>query len=377
MTPLLLSVTIKSNKQNDFKVILLNMAKAFTKKKFIINVAVILIVTALAFYYLMKSDVVSLEKIRLIQPYQYAAVFSLFSVSVLLLSLIDFFVYRSVTDKMPYGKCIINTMTGHLGSSVTPFRSGHFPLMAYYQVNSGVPVYDTVTGLTKCQIIYSAVSLVSYAILTVALAIMGNYTVFQDSKVSLWLVVLVGFTFHLAVMVVLLFIIFNKRFRTFCIKIWAKITKNTDKPEVIAKWQNNLNNYRAQITDVLKNFKKFVFPAVLYLLYMVFSGSLQYFAYVTFTGYAFSVSDLFTFYTLNLASTYIANIIPVPGGFGTTEIMFSLVFVYVIPNAILGSVLVLWRMGTYYMPIVIEVVFFAVFTLTGKRKKDKTLIKEN
>ena len=353
------------------------MAKAFTKKKFIINVAVILIVTALAFYYLMKSDVVSLEKIRLIQPYQYAAVCSLFSVSVLLLSLIDFFVYRSVTDKMPYGKCIINTMTGHLGSSVTPFRSGHFPLMAYYQVNSGVPVYDTVTGLTKCQIIYSAVSLVSYAILTVALAIMGNYTVFQDSKVSLWLVVLVGFTFHLAVMVVLLFIIFNKRFRTFCIKIWAKITKNTDKPEVIAKWQNNLNNYRAQITDVLKNFKKFVFPAVLYLLYMVFSGSLQYFAYVTFTGYAFSVSDLFTFYTLTLASTYIATIIPVPGGFGTTEIMFTLVFAYVIPDAILGSVLILWRMGTYYIPIVIEVVFFAVFTLTGKRKKDKTLIKEN
>lgn len=349
------------------------MGKALTKKKLIINVAVILVVTALAFYYLTKSDIVTAEKIKSIRFYQYVIIFGLFSLSVALLSLIDFFIYRSFTKKMPFQKCLLNTMSGHLGSSVTPFRSGHFPLMAYYQFNSGVPPYDTVTGLTKCQVIYSIVSLIAYAVLTVVLAILGNYTVFQGTQVNLWLVVFIGFLFHLAVIVALLFIVFNKRFQNFCLNLWAKIRKKTNDENLLKKWRENLDNYKAQIQDVIKNVEKFILPAFLYFIYMVFLGSMQYFAYLIFTGFVFSFHDLFTFYTLNLASTYITNVIPVPGGFGTTEIMFSLVYAYVIPDTILGSILILWRMGTYYFPIIIEVVIFALSTLLKHKQKKEVI----
>jgi uncharacterized protein (TIRG00374 family) len=99
---------------------------------------------------------------------------------------------------------------------------------------------------------------------------------------------------------------------------------------------------------------------------MLLIGSIQYISYLLITGNSFSIGQLFGFYTLTLASQYITNIIPVPGGVGTSEVLFRIVFALVIPDTALGAVLVLWRMGTYYIPIIIETVVFSVFIFVKK-----------
>ena len=310
--------------------------KVKSKRKIIINVIVVLAITLFAFYYLTKSDVITLEKVRAIKWWNYLTVTAVVFLSFAILSLVDFFIYRTFTNSMPYTKCYVNTLSGNLGSGVTPLKSGHFPLMAYYQYNSGVPVNDTVIGLVKCQIIYSATSIILYTVVVLVLAI-GGYTIeFYGSTVKLWLVVMLGLVFHLVVFIAIVILSYSKKVQNKTLGLWAKflfkIKKIKDKEKYLLEKTEKFNTYRVQLAIIGKNFTKYLAPSFLYAVHLFLFGSIPYVAYLLITGSAFSFSALCMFYTINLASAYITNIIPVPGGVGTAEVLFSLVFASVISD---------------------------------------------
>ena len=106
-------------------------------------------------------------------------------------------------------------------------------------------------------------------------------------------------------------------------------------------------------------------------------GSVQYFSYLVLTGEAFSIDKAFVFYTLNVASAYITNVIPVPGGVGTAEVTFSLVYAAVVPEPVIGSVLVLWRAGSYYLPVIIEAVAVSIALFAKRKSAGKPQAEEN
>ncbi len=345
----------------------------FNKRKIILNVIIVLIVTLFAVYYLTKSDIITTESLKQVKWWNYLIVLGYVFIGFALLSLVDFLIYRTFTRSMNYGKCFVNTISGNLGSGVTPLKSGHFPLMCWYQYNAGVPVYDTATGLIKCQIIYSATSIFLYTIVVLVLAI-GGYTLeFYGKTVSLWLVVSLGLIFHVVVFAAIIILAFSPKIQKWALRIWArlliKLKKIENKDFYIEEKTQKLAIFRQQISIVGKNFCVYIAPIVLYALFMFVSGSVQYFSYLIISKKAFSVSSLFVFYTLNLASAYITNVIPVPGGVGTAEVLFSLVFISVISDSIIGSVLILWRVGTYYTCMLIELVLFVVFLFLGKGRK--------
>ena len=85
---------------------------------------------------------------------------------------------------------------------------------------------------------------------------------------------------------------------------------------------------------------------------------------------------------MNLATTYITNIIPVPGGGGGAEVLFTVIFASVIGNEILGAILILWRVSTFYMVVIFEFIVFILFSIIKGKSQDKekeidTLNKEN
>ncbi len=346
--------------------------KNLSKRNIIINVTVILAVTVLAFIYLTKSKIVTSESIKQVTWYNYLILFGVFLLSLILVSSVDFFIYRSFTRSMSFDKCFVNTLSGNLGSGITPFKSGHFPLMIYYQNRVGVPVGDTITGLIKCQIIYSATSIVVYVGVVLSLIITGATITFNNTTIALWLVVSLGLTFHIAVFVAIVILAFCQPLQNKALKIWTnflfKIKKISDKESYILEKQFRLSIYKEQITIIGKSTYKYLLPCALYIVYMIFLGSVQYIAYLLISGASFSLNSLFVFYTLNLASSYITNIIPVPGGFGTSEFLFPLVFAYVIPDSLIGATLILWRVSTYYLAIIFEFIVF-LFAMFIKCKK--------
>ncbi len=346
--------------------------KSLSKRNIIINLAIILLVTGLLIFYLLKSQIVTAETVKMVKWYNYIVVFAIFFLGLIFVSAVDFFVYRTFTNSMPFGKCILNTVSGNLGSGITPFKSGHFPLMIYYQNRAGVSVSDTVTGLVKCQIIYSGTSIVVYTAVVTTLAIMGVNITFNGATVALWLVVSLGLIFHIGAFTAIVILAFNGKIQRFALTLWAKLLLKLKKIDSVNEYLliqgQRLDIYRQQLTIIGKNTYRYILPCLLYVAHMFTMGCLQYISYLLISGASFSVSSLFLFYTFNLASGYITNIIPVPGGLGTSEVLFPLVFASVIPDAQIGAVLILWRVSSYYLSLIIDFLIFLPAVLIKKKK---------
>jgi uncharacterized membrane protein YbhN (UPF0104 family) len=134
--------------------------KTLNKKNLIVNFFVVLLLSVLSVYYLTKTDVLSAESFSLISLFDILLVMLYFLIGAFLISLVEFLIYRTFTDKMPLNRCFYNTLLGNLGSNVTPFKIAHFPLKFYVQHSFGVPFLDTMTGVVKCQVIHSSTSII-------------------------------------------------------------------------------------------------------------------------------------------------------------------------------------------------------------------------
>ena len=328
------------------------------RKKFIVNAVILVAVAALTFFYLYKSGIVREESFSAIT---FSAVLLLFSCFVLSLAVLGFsqlLIFSTFTKSYKYRHAFLSACFGHLGSGITPFRSGHFPLMSYYLYKDGVNPSVFITGFFKCQIVFSAVSLLVYILATVILAVTGLSYEIAGVTLSLWTVVAVGAGFHLAVFTAITVLAYNKKLQSGALKVCAKIagafSKKFDKARFINRAGKKLADFRTETAIIGKNFKRFIIPAALYAVNMFLSGSFQYIAYLLITGNPFSLDTAFTFYILNLASQYIGNVIPLPGGAGTAEMLFVTVFASVIDGGTIGAVLVLWRFSTYYIPLIAE-----------------------
>ena len=110
---------------------------------------------------------------------------------------------------------------------------------------------------------------------------------------------------------------------------------------------------------------------------MFIFGATKYICYLLISGARFTVFGFFSFYVLSLASEYITNVVPVPGGAGASEVVFTYIFESVIPSAILGSVLVLWRSSTYYFAVIIELLWFIVFATVKSIKRTPDPVKKD
>ncbi len=333
------------------------------KTKYILNAFFALFVGGLAVFYLTRSGVITREALRQISPTSLLVVAGYTLGCFALLALSEHLVYRTVTP-LSYKAAFCNVLYGNLGSNVTPFKCGHFPMMAYYQAQEGIPFSRSLAAITKCQIVFSATSCAVYAILTIALASFGLSVTVAGQPVSLWMVSIIGFTVHLLVVGGLTLLAFTpalqrKIFKLFAILI-GRFRKNFDKQAFVNRKSEAAQAYRRQLRILRADFPQILIPAAVYAVCAVAFGSVEYVAYLTVGAASFAWEELFLFYVLHLTAAYVANVIPIPGGVGTSEVLFSLVYAVVIPDRFLGAVLVLWRVGSTYLFVVAEVALFAV-----------------
>jgi len=344
------------------------------KTKYVVDAVIIVIVTALTVLYLFKSGVLTAESLSKVTFIGFAVCFLAFIASGAVNAVIDLLIYRTFTGEIGLKRAFLTTVFGHFGSSITPFRSGHFPLKAYYHYKDGVSPDVTVTGFVKCQIIYSAVSVMAYFSIALYLLITGLTADIGGVTVRLWLVVAIGFLFHVAVFVCITVLSFNQRLQRSALKLLCKVIKklrkNFDAESFFSTCSEKLERFKDQIKIIGKSFYRYLAPAFLYLAYMLLNGSVPYAAYLMSSGGSFYVSEFFTFYILNLASVYIANVIPLPGGTGTSEVLFTVVFAHIIADPLLGATLVLWRISSFYFPIILEFICFLFVALRKKARRD-------
>lgn len=77
----------------------------------------------------------------------------------------------------------------------------------------------------------------------------------------------------------------------------------------------------------------------------------------------------FAFLPMFLAQAMLSIVLPLsptPGGAGAAELGFASVFLTLVPTTMVGSFTLLWRIGTYYISLVVGALFF--FALLRKRQ---------
>ncbi len=338
--------------------------------KYVLNVLLIIVLSVLTAWYLSKTQIITPTSLLSLKWINCIFVVTWVYMCFAFLSLIEKHVYSSFCN-YPYKTAFLTTVYGALGSAVSPLKSAHFPLKAYFQKNNGMTLTQTLTGVTSCQIIFSATSVVVYFILTVVF-------VFSKSKLSvinmdfpLFCVVGIGFVANLSILVVLTIVSRIDKLRIAILRAVACVVsifnRKLNKEEFMQKKTERLNLFKEQTSAIFSKFYLFIFPSLAYVLYMFLSCLAPYVSYLCVSGAGFSFNDCIRFYTCALALTYLVNVIPIPGGCVVAEFVFSVVFAP-ITGVYLSRTLLLWRFCTYYIPTTINLGIFVVSSIKSTKR---------
>ena len=340
-------------------------------KKYLLNLIIILLVTTLTIYYLISKNLLTKEIVKSVSLVNYLAVFVVYLFSVIIYAFVDYLCVKKSLYNFTFLNALSDVVFGRLGSDITPFKSGHFPLRVYSYMSNGFSFYQGLSGVTRTQIVVSFSSVVNYLILFFILLVNKTSVTIEGVNVGLYLVVGVGALFHVGSIVLSMLLAFVKPFQKFCITLISKIRfrKNKDKrEEFIGEQIVKYQVYKEQVMLLLREFYKYILPMLTYILYLYLITSFIYLSYLLLAREVFSFDGFIRFYLLSLCLTYITNVIPIPGGSGSSEGLFVLLFPLLIKEELLAGTLILWRVSCYYLPVLFGGVFFLVVSLIKRRK---------
>ena len=264
---------------------------------------------------------------------------------------------------------------GNLGSNVTPWKSGHFPFIAYSMVKRGFTIEESLSVMARNQFIYSVslpflyFGLMIYAIVANATVTIGDYTI------PLFIFSLIGMVLNILYVVVLMLVLYFRRFQDLicCIELKIFLKLKIVKDEV--KWLNDkqmkLNIYKETADKFWQQFYKNIPSFLIYYLFMFLLNGFPYITYVLISNVGFSFSDFFFYVMLFQAMSYVTNILPVPGGMIAVEFSFLTVFEPYMGQFVNISLLI-YRFFTFILLIVYDFIIFLVFQIfLIKKDKDK------
>ncbi len=345
-------------------------------KRRIADLVIVLAVTGFTVWYLIKKDVFNADSIKNTSAFSLAIVFLVNALSLFLVSLTNFLTVKRDLKGFGLFDAVSDEIFGKLGSSITPLKSGHYPLRVYFYKKRGYDFYEALTVLCKCQIIASVASVVNYAAVLVVSAVKGLTMSFNGKTVGLWLIMLIGVLFHALTILLVMLIAFVNPVQKFFINFIAKIKffkKSKDEKQAYIETETlKYKIYKEQTLIMLKSFYRYLLPLFLYIVNMFVTSSTAYAAYLTTVKTAsFTLGGFLSFYLLTIGAAYITNVIPIPGGNGSSEIVFTLVFSASIGVEHIGAALISWRAGSYFMPVIVSAVWFFILSAALTKKADK------
>ena len=265
-----------------------------------------------------------------------------------------------------------DTIIGQYFNCITPFASGGQPMQTYYFVKFGVPLGNALTALLSRFIVYQFI-LTLYSVFTLCIGL-GQFGENLMQK-GLMPFVIIGFVINTFVIIFLIGIaVWRKgtiKFLNMIITLLAKmhILKNPMRQRVyftreVEKFHTNFMFLKKHIPAIIKAcFFTFIqltlFLSITYVLYLGFglegAGLLQILSYQAFV-------------------LMISSFIPLPGAMGAAELGFAGFFGDIF-GEFTGTAMMIWRIFTFYLPIVVGMIF--TLTLKSKGIEEPTKLEAN
>lgn len=332
------STTMKKNKKKSNKFNLIICAIAF-----IVMVVYLLFVD--------KPENI-LNALRKINPLMLAAAVLLIGGYWLCESLTIHTIIKPLHPTAKFRHSWLDTIIGQYFNCITPCASGGQPMQAYYFVQFGIPLGVGLTALLSRFIVYQFVLTASSAFTLIA-----GYNQFGEdlSHKGLMPFVFIGFIINFGVMFFLIAIAFWKR-PTEKVTNWVvtlmaklKITKHPLKRRLY--FIREINKFHKNFMFLKKNVPVILKACFFTVLQTVMQLSIS---YVLYLGFGLDTSNYLQIISYQAYSNMISSFIPLPGAMGAAELGYSGFFKDIF-GGYTGVSTMLWRIITFYLPIIVGI----------------------
>lgn len=321
------------------------------------NIIIILLLTIIVLFFTLKDNfneiITSLLNINIIW-------LIISYLLVLSYTFIKSIVTNNILNKLKkteFKKTFVIQIITFFFNSVTPFSSGGQPFQVYMFNKTGVSLVDSTNTVVQETIIHQ-IALILVGVVSIILNKIFNVI---EINSFLYTFLIIGFIANIVIVLILYLVSNNTKINKFVtikvIKLISKF-KNIDVEKTKEKFIDAIEKLRNNSKILLKDKKRFVslifLNAValisLYLVPLTLLFSLN--DYSSFNGITSIILTTF----ISIISSYI----PLPGGTVGQEYMFTLLFESYIVNPKLGTLMLIWRFITYYLPLTVGALVFNI-----------------
>lgn len=366
-----------------------------SSKKYIAYISILVVVTVLTVYFVMKQDPKAIIEtiLNCNVPWLLVSILGVvfyFLVEAVVLMILT----RMYKRKYPYFKSVLNTMIGTFFSNITPSSSGGQFAQAYTFSKQGVKVTNAASILFMHFILYQIVMvLFSFFIFIFKYSDLAATTAnihLLGVDFSLISISLIGFVINTFVIVALFLLAFSERLHQFIVTkgidflYKLKIVKN--KKEQAIKINTKVETFRLEFKRLTQNWPVLLVTSVLFLAKLVIISSIPYFLAKS-MGLEFSSTNELVNIIDTTSMTWlvssITQMVPIPGGSGGAELvfqnMFGGTFFKNATQADISALILLWRSVTFYLGLIVGFIVFISYRESPKKESflhgdNKTLL---
>lgn len=324
-------------------------------KKYFWNILLIVVVTVIAMYFALRDNfslimqsISSMNPIMLVLVLIWGMLYTgVWGVSYQIMG------KRYIPDYSLL-KGIAVAFVGTFFAGITPSSTGGQFGQIYILKKQGIKVSDGASLLWADFIIYQTTMMIYVTILFIL-----RFSHYANLSAWFW-IIFVGYLVNLVVVIGLYTIAL---FPGMYIKlsVWAarllsklKFIKNPD--QIVANWTSQMTNFTVEIKKLSQAKDMIVQCMLVNFIRLTLYYSLP-FVIARSLGIDLKIGQLIDVLALSSFVSMANSFIPLPGASGGTEVVFTLLFSRML-GALTGAVLLLWRVSSYYVPVIAGAVIF-------------------
>lgn len=253
---------------------------------------------------------------------------------------------------------------GRYYDNITPMGSGGQPFQIFYLKTHGIDAADSISiPMRKYIILQFAWMLFSILVIIISLCmnLAGNS-----------IIGILGIVGTVANATLVLFIVLLSVSKTIGKKLVVAALKLLQKIRIVKNYEKQytkvmkvVSDYQTVMRGMLTNFWEFFWQLLLGLLKNVVVYSLPFFIYLCFFDFNFEI--YLELLCMTALVDMVANVIPIPGGGGVTELSFTALFAECFGGIVFWAML-FWRLVNYYFYLAQGLCIIIYDYLIGNKK---------
>jgi len=318
---------------------------------------IIFAVTIIVLYFALKDDF--LEKMRYL--FSFNIWWLIFAVLLVfgywfLKSLVIYYCALKFDKNYTVKKSFKLIMNTQFFNAITPFSTGGQPYQIYKLRKQGIEVEKGTNIVIQDFIVYqiALITLGTIAIIT------NNLLGFFPNDDLLKKLVFLGYLINLLVIIGLFVVAFNEKGNKFIInlfiKVGAKLKIIKDKEKFLNKSNEIITNFHENASILMKSKRHFIKIILLNFIALICLYLVPFFLII---GLGASINP----FVAVMTSAYvmlIGSFVPIPGGSGGLEFGFVRFFGFFIIGAKLSSIMIVWRLITYYLGLFVGAISLSI-----------------